>query len=100
SEGGRRGSQGLASFGIDRGVERYYHGVLAAGAEVRTLQAVGDNLLDQPRVRHDREAHVNEVRRHMREGAELVEAFASGASPKLFDNHRAGAIAPFRGVDR
>jgi len=41
------------------------HRVLTALPELRTLHAVGIDFFRQPEVRHDREAHVNEIAGHV-----------------------------------
>ena len=62
------------------------HGVLAALAEQRAAHAVGGDLLGQPGVRHDREAHADEVAGRVREGAQLVEAVRGARGAQLVDD--------------
>src|SRR5439155_23285863 len=81
-------------------VEGNDHRVLAAPAELWTLEAVGEHLLEQPCVRHDREAHLDEVAGRMRERAELLEAFAARAAAELLDDPRAHAGPTSRCIDR
>ena len=96
-------TDGDGRVAVDRlgraGIERQHHRVLAALPEQRALHAVGEDLLGQPEVRHDREAHLDEVARRVRERAELVEAFAPRAPPQLVDEHRADAAAAGLRVD-
>ena len=76
------------------GIERQHHRVLAAPLKVRALHAVGEDLLGQPQVRHDREAHLDEIAGHVGERAQLLEAFAARPLPQLVDEHRADAAVP------
>ena len=68
--------------------------------KLRALHAVGEDLLEQPQVRHDREAHVDEIAGRVGEGAQLLEAFAPRAPPQLVDDHHADAAAARVRVDR
>src|SRR5262245_18700913 len=67
-------------------LERANHRVLPAAPELAARVAVGDDLLREPRVRHDREPEVDEVRRRMREGAELVEPGNHRAAYEFVDD--------------
>src|SRR4051812_2396208 len=50
-------------------------------------------------MRHDREAHVDEVAWRVRERTELLVALAAGAQAELVDDHHADAAAACRAVD-
>ena len=101
---GRRGRLDWPGARVERSwtadVERHDHRVLAARAEERALDAVGRELLEQPGVRNDRESHLDEIRRRVRERAQLFEAFAPRAPPQLVDDHRADALPALARVDR
>ena len=73
------------------GVQIRHHGVLSALAEQRAGVAVRRDLFRQPGMRHDREAHVREVRRLMREHAQVIVAVAPGALAQLVDDPAAHA---------
>src|SRR5438034_903462 len=79
-------------------VERHDHRVLAAPAEEGALEAVGEDLLRKPLVRHDREAHLHEVPGRVRERAQLLEAFAPRAAPQLVHEPRADAASALAAV--
>src|SRR6186997_2121967 len=76
------------------GVQVRHHRVLPALPEQGAGAAVRCDLFRQPRMRHDREAHVREVRRLMREDTQIVVAVARGALAQLVDNPAAHAGSP------
>src|SRR5262245_49036769 len=67
-------------------LERANHRVLSAAPELAARVTVDDDLLGQPRGRHDREPEMDEVRGRMREGAELVEPGNRRAAYELVDD--------------
>src|SRR5689334_3741401 len=79
--------------GAPRALEGAHHRVLSAAAELAAGLAVGGDLLGNPRVRHDRKPEVNEVRRRVREGAQLLEPCDRGAPYQLVDDASADATA-------
>src|SRR5579864_1194893 len=85
---------------IARRLERNDHAVLAAPTELRAFDAVGEDFFEQPRMRHDRKAHLAEVARRVRERAELFEPVAAGAAPQLVDDHDAHVASACGGIDR
>ena len=48
----------------------------------------------------DRESHLDEIRRRVRERAQLLESFAQRAPPQLVDDQRADAFPAFARIDR
>src|SRR5262245_7891386 len=98
---GRRGRvDAVAALGVEDRVERHDHAVLPAATEQRALHAVGKDLLEQPRMRNDREAHAAEIAGPVRERAELFESGATRPPPPFLDNHHAYAGAARGEVDR
>src|SRR6218665_2596100 len=75
-----------------RASQRQRHRVLTARAELRATDAVGGDLLGQPRVRDDGEAEADEVRRLVREGAERAELLAARGGAERLDQRRAEAL--------
>src|SRR4051794_27752707 len=73
----------LCSRAVVHGVQIRDHGVLPTLTEQGARSAVGGNLLRQPRMRHDREPHMCEIRRLMREHAQVVIAISSRACAQL-----------------
>ena len=96
----RRCRQTVAPLRVERRIERNDHRVLAALPEVRALHAVGEHLLGQPEMRHDREPHVDEVRGRVGERAQLLEALAPGAAPQFLDDPDADPMAARAAVHR
>src|SRR5262245_28444870 len=66
--GGHRDA--VAPLGVERRVDGHDHRVLAARAELRADDAIGEDLFRHPQVRHDRKAHVDEVAGHVGERAQ------------------------------
>src|SRR5262249_45772240 len=83
----------------ERDIERDDHRVLPALPELRALHAVCEDLLGQPQMRDDREAHVDEVARRVRERAQLLEALAARPAPQFVDDRDADACTARLRVD-
>ena len=95
---------------LSRAGETEHDRVLAALAKLRAGTTIGLDFLRQPGVRNQREPELDEIRRGMRERAELVEACGGCASNQLVDQTTSGAagarvytrdaapvdVAPFR----
>src|SRR5881394_1555011 len=71
---------------LPRAIQRAHDGVLPAAAELAARVAVGDDLLRDPLVRDDRKPEVNEIRRRVRERAQLLEARGGCARDQLVDD--------------
>src|SRR4029453_2354950 len=97
---GGGGGYAVGTVGIEHRVQRHDHAVLATAAELRTLHAVGEDLLEQPRVGHDGKAHAAEIAGRVCEGAQLLEPRAAGAPPQLVHDHHTDARAAGFRVDR
>src|SRR6516164_5700901 len=90
---------GMCVVAIPAGLERHNHAVLTASPEMRALDAVSEEFLEQPGMGHDREPDLTEIAGRVRERAQLLEPVAARPAPEFVDDHDADATAASGFID-